>query len=308
MEVELAPVIIFCFKRLEHLRKVIEALSKNTLINQTDVYIYSDSPRAAIDNDGVSEVRQYLTRLKENHNFKSLRVEEAIQNKGLSKSIIEGIDYVINKHEKAIVLEDDIIISTDFLCYMNESLNFYRDDFRVWQISSHLYPVSNANEMKLIPFSNCWGWATWKDRWKYFRKDDSLYAKLAENSKTRWKFTNYNYTKGYFDQVHSNYYGKIDTWAIYWYSTVFFHHGLTLYPASPKSVNIGMDGSGENSRYDDSRLNPTSIESVGSLEEFNYPCEVDVEYYFDILTFLKSQDPSIISRVLSRLSRLVKLN
>ena len=37
---------------------------------------------------------------------------------------------------------------------------------------------------------------------------------------------------------------KIDSWAIYWYLTVFRHNGLTLYTKKKLVMNIGFDGSG----------------------------------------------------------------
>ena len=55
-----APVVLFVYKRLEHTRKTIESLMKNTLASETDVYIYSDGYKGEKDYNDVIEVRNYI--------------------------------------------------------------------------------------------------------------------------------------------------------------------------------------------------------------------------------------------------------
>ena len=40
---------------------------------------------------------------------------------------------------------------------------------------------------------------------------------------------------------------KLNTWAIFWNATIFYHNGLCLNPVKSLVKNIGFDGSGENS-------------------------------------------------------------
>lgn len=41
-----------------------------------------------------------------------------------------------------------------------------------------------------------------------------------------------------------NYQGKLYTWAIFWYLTVYLNNGFSLHPRESLTKNIGTDGSG----------------------------------------------------------------
>ena len=56
----LAPIVIFVYNRLEHTRQTIEALARNTLANESNVFIYSDAPKTVNDNAKVQTTRQYI--------------------------------------------------------------------------------------------------------------------------------------------------------------------------------------------------------------------------------------------------------
>jgi len=53
-----------------------------------------------------------------------LILTERKSNIGLAKNIISGITEIINAKEKAIILEDDVVVSSTFLNYMNDALNY----------------------------------------------------------------------------------------------------------------------------------------------------------------------------------------
>ena len=50
----------------------------------------------------------------------------------------------------------------------------------------------------------------------------------------------------YFDQIKLNKKGKLDTWAIFWYASIYLNKGLSLHPKESYVQNIGHDGEGEN--------------------------------------------------------------
>ena len=71
------------------------------------------------------------------------------------------------------MLEDDLVTSPYFLKFMNEALDFYKNEKKVWHISGWNYPIKydGQEDVFLWRTMNCWGWATWADRWKYYAKD-----------------------------------------------------------------------------------------------------------------------------------------
>jgi hypothetical protein len=91
---------------------------------------------------------------------------------------------------------------------------------------------------------NCWGWATWADRWQYFERDKEKLVKTWDKEKV--KRFNLDGSCNFWGQVVDNYSGKLNTWGIFWYASIFEHDGLCLNPVRSFVQNIGHDGSGEN--------------------------------------------------------------
>jgi GT2 family glycosyltransferase len=118
----LSPVVIFAYNRPIHLKKTIEALQENIYSSDTEVYIISDASKHSEDVSKVEEVRSYI---REISGFKQINIVERDRNHGLANNIISGVSEIINKYGKIIAVEDDLIVSHNFLCYMNSALEFY---------------------------------------------------------------------------------------------------------------------------------------------------------------------------------------
>ncbi|HIF9198284.1 TPA: hypothetical protein ACX6PX_003586 [Photobacterium damselae] len=239
-----SPVVIFVYNRLTHTKKTIAALAENYNSDKTDLYIYSDGPKGSSDYDSIREIREYCKSIK---CFRTVTINESEKNIGLAKNIINGVTEVIKKHGKIIVLEDDIVTAKDFINYMNASLNKYKDIDNVWHISGWNYPAfnhSDNNKAYLWRGMNCWGWATWEDKWSFYRKDPEYFI----NNFSEQMINKFNIDGKYdfWEQIKRNYNGELDTWAIFWYATIFINNGLCLNPYQTYVHNIGNDGSGEN--------------------------------------------------------------
>jgi glycosyltransferase involved in cell wall biosynthesis len=240
--VELAPVVLFTYNRPWHTEQVIEALKRNELSGLTDLVIYSDGPKDEADWKNVQVVRDYLKTID---GFKSVKIVESEKNKGLADSVITGVTEIINKYGRIIVLEDDLVTVPGFLHYMNQALENYEEEKKVMQISGYMFDVDIKAETDAIflPFTTSWGWATWKRAWKHFDPLMSGYEKLRKDRALRYKF-NLEGAYDYFHMLKAQIKGKVDSWAIRWYLSVFMTGGLVLYPVKTHVKNIGFDGSG----------------------------------------------------------------
>ncbi len=236
-----APVILFVYNRLWHTQQTITALRQNIGAHESELIIFSDGPLDAASAFEVKAVRQFLRSI---HGFKAIHIVEHKRNLGLATNIISGVTEVLSKYGRAIILEDDIITSKYFLTYMNKALDFYEKEKKVWHISGWNYPIDPTGlpDTFLWRAMNCWGWATWTDRWKYFEKDT---AKLTSSftDKAIYKF-NIDGHENFWEQILLNINGKINSWAIFWYATIFMNNGLCLNPSLSYARNIGLDGSG----------------------------------------------------------------
>ena len=62
-----APIVLFVYRRLDTLKKVIISIKKNKLYKKTEIYIFSDGYKNLKDKKEVEKVREYLKTIK---NFK----------------------------------------------------------------------------------------------------------------------------------------------------------------------------------------------------------------------------------------------
>ena len=239
----LAPIILFTYNRLSHTKQTIDALKKNELAKNSELFIYSDGGKDEDSWNKVGEIRQYLESVV---GFKNITIIKRDVNIGLAQNIIDGVTKIINQYGKIIVLEDDIVTSPYFLNFMNDSLNFYEKTSKVWHISGWNYPISDENldDVFLYRTMNCWGWATWKDRWNNYEKNpQKLLSSFSE--KNIYEFNLDNATN-FWEQVEKNHTKQMNTWAIFWYTTIFKNQGLCLNPTQSFVENIGFDGTGTN--------------------------------------------------------------
>lgn len=246
----LAPIILFVYNRPEHTRKTLEALADNFLADVSILYVFADGPKKDADESMVESLNNTRRIIKERQWCKEVVIIESDINKGLADSIVEGVTSVINKHGKAIILEDDIVTTSGFLKYMNDALNLYEEDKEVMHISGYLPTTMGQEKLSetfFIRYMNCWGWATWKDRWSLLSTDsESLYQtaiSLPDIAELDFKG---ELNPHILEQLDNNRKGIMKTWAVKWYVSIFIQKGLCLYPHKSLVNNIGFDGSGEN--------------------------------------------------------------
>lgn len=300
--IDLAPVVLFVFNRPEQTQKTLLALSENKLASQTRLIVYSDGPRNQNDIENVDSVRNLL--LSFECSFLELKVISRKNNHGLCDNIIKGVTDTCNKYGKAIILEDDIVTTPKFLDFMNDSLKHYQSNKDVWQISAYSYSCFKnlANDKYLLPISNCWGWATWGDRWQKFERDpDKLKSKFTKED--IYKF-NLDGCYDYWQQVEANVSGKIRTWAVFWYSTIFVNDGLTLYSNKSFVNNIGLDGSGVHCRNSAADLLVGDLNVDYAKDHSSYPIEVDDEAFSLLKNSLRKFSPTLSRRIKAKIKSL----
>lgn len=237
-----SPVIVFAYNRPWHLEQTLDALEKNENVDKSDVFIFCDGMKNQADLENIKQTRLVA---KKNRKFGDKIVIEHDKNLGLAASIISGVTEITNKYGKVIVLEDDIVTGKYFLEYMNKALEIYKNNPNVWHITGWHNPTNNINNTDCFfyPLMDCWGWATWKNRWQYFEKNPQQLLKTF-NKKDIKKFNVDGLVPNKWNQVLGNINGRNNTWAIFWYATILNHNGLCLAPSNSLVKNIGCDNTG----------------------------------------------------------------
>lgn len=294
----LAPIVLFCYNRPWHTKQTLDALAKNELAAESDLFVYCDGPK----NDSLelfSLIEETRELIDKETRFKRITVIKSKTNKGLADSIINGVTEIVNQFGKIIVLEDDIVTSPGFLKYMNDALELYKKDEKVMHISGYMFPIKSIScQTFFIHPTTCWGWGTWKSSWEYFEKDVNNQIQEIDR-KNGWKlFTLNNSYPSYKNQLFLNQSGEINTWAIFWQTSVFLKKGLSLHPSTSFTKNIGLDGSGtncdKNDFYEVESLNQ-DINLIKIKIKENKVVLKKIEFYFNSIT--KSRTISIRDRI-----------
>ena len=274
----LAPIIVFCYNRPDHLERTLSALAKNDLAKDSVLYVYCDgarewsgmeTPKETSGNYitkrygamycSENEYKTYLASIKETRNvahsikgFKKVYVIERESNIGLAANIIDAVTQIVNQYDRVIAFEDDIVSTRGCLTYLNDALELYKNDEKVMHVSAWMYP--NNGQFPTTFFYDspypAGGWATWKRAWQHFNPDTEMHVRYWENN---WKEFDIMGEEHLSRQLLGNLNGTLKTWYVKWYSSMRSMNGLCLYPGTAMSNNIGWDDSGEtsiaNTRY-----------------------------------------------------------
>ena len=241
----LAPIIVFAFNRPEALKNTIHSLLQNEEAKDSDLYVFVDGarPNKAGEVEKVQAVQDIVKKIT---GFKSIHYTISEKNKGLGNSIIQGVTQVINQYGKAIVLEDDLVFATNFLSYMNQGLERYEKEKKVFSICGYSNKVKVPKGYEYDTYfctrSSSWGWGTWADRWNsvdWELNDWDRYSKMKRafnkwGGSDCWKMLN--------DWRH----GKNKSWAIRFCFAQFLQDKVSLFPTISKVRNDGFDGEGTN--------------------------------------------------------------
>lgn len=234
-----APIALFTYNRADKTQRVVESLLQNAEAKYSDLFIFSDGSKSPEKKAGVKENRKYIHTIS---GFKSISIIEREKNWGLANSLIAGITEVINKYGKVIVVEDDLILSPYFLKFMNDGLEKYKDDDRVGTINAFVPPIKEKlPDTYFLYFMHPWGWATWKRSWDLLNLNTKYLLR-----KMRFKVKKFNLggNCGSYGNLYCQKVGKVDSWYIRFYASLFLNKKLNLFPKQAMVINGGLDDSG----------------------------------------------------------------
>lgn len=260
-------VVFFAFNRPDKLKNTIKSYLSCLNAQTENIIVYIDGPRNSKDDKFVNECFMVASQLLPQAN-----IIRRIDNIGLKKSIHGGVSDVLKTYDAVIVIEDDLKLEPLFYDFLKTGLIKYHDDEKIYQISGYNYNPKEGNEAFFLPLTTSWGWATWSDKWQDFDLEtDYQFLISTKYNKKRYDFDGaFNFSKML--SLESS--GKISSWAIRWYSYVYSHDGLTLYPPQSLVVNDGFNESGTHSSYTSSELFSSS--KYYSIEGIEYPNHVSL--------------------------------
>lgn len=273
MKYQSAPICLFVYAREALTRRTVDSLLGNPLAASSELHVFCDGPRPG-DEGRVQAVRDYVRSIR---GFYRVVIHERPTNLGLSRSIISGVSEVLQDHERVIVLEDDLRLSSGFLQYMNQALQTYADEPRVMSVSGYSFPIrygmDRAHDATFGLRASSWGWGIWRDRWQAIDWEVSGYDRFCRNLVQRWRFN-----RGGSDlsrMLDRQMGGRIDSWAIRFCFHQFRHGLLDVFPVQSLVENIGF---GEGARHcQDDVCGWTTDLMTDAPDTFRLPAEVKTD-------------------------------
>jgi len=127
------PILFIIFKRPDTTSVVFEQIKK---IKPKKLYIASDGPRNESDIEKCLQTKKIVENIdwpceiKRNYSEKNL---------GCGRRVSSAIDWIFEKEEQAIILEDDCLPNKDFFLYCKQMLETYKGNEKIMMISGTNY-------------------------------------------------------------------------------------------------------------------------------------------------------------------------
>ena len=261
---------IFCYKRPEKLKTSIEALLKNPECASLDIVFFADGYKNENDKPGVIATRNYIDTIT---GFKNIYKHYRERNFSTGPNFFKGLTFLSNHYDQFIIVEDDLVVTPNYLSYMLDGLNFYRNDKLIFCITGFVFPlnVKGYNYDTVICNRFCsYGWSAWSNRLKNISWHKH---ELIDILKTFPGFKNKLNKEGLdlYRMVKKQISGKISTWDIQMQVHVAKHNLKVVYPIISKAKNIGFDNESTNTFGIDYLKTP---QDDGIKRTFNF-CDAD---------------------------------
>lgn len=238
------PVLLIGFNRPDMIRQSLDNLREQHVQN---LYISIDGPRPENDDD-VRKVEEVRTLVKGIDFCPKLHLMLREQNVGCEINVSDGINWVLEKEDFVIVLEDDVIAHESFFRFMQEMLLRYANDSRVAMVSGSNYtPIEFPNNEDYC-FCQCGhtggGWATWKRVWKDFDLNEVINSEYLKTDFLRSVSVNHAMAKRRkrcYRKMQRDGAGR-STWDTMFSYFRVTRRMLSVVPKSHLTSNIGLYG------------------------------------------------------------------
>lgn len=229
-------------------------LCENKHASDSILYVFCDGPKTNSTSEQLAKVtaaRAVVDELAVVPSFREVRVVKRDENRGLGASVISGVTEVINRHGKAIVLEDDLQTSPLFLDYMNKCLEHYEGRKSVFSISGlsrphpeRFYPKDYPYDVYVSLTHHPTGWATWADRWAQVDWECKAYDTMVGQPEMVAAFRRIEYPE--WDALHKLKQTGQNLWAVRFGLAHFVNNAVSICPITSYINHIGWDSEATN--------------------------------------------------------------
>ncbi|HSV88427.1 MAG TPA: hypothetical protein VLH61_07275 [Bacteroidales bacterium] len=291
------PVLLIGFNRPDTIKVSFDYIRKT---KPQKLYVAIDGPRN--NKPGEQELSNQVLRITRqidwNCDAKYLIREKNI---GCKLNVTGAISWVLEKEDRVIIIEDDVVAEPAFFSFAEELLEKYKDDERIAMISSNQYtPIEMEADYLFTKYGHIWGWATWKRVWKKFDVNVPEIEAVVSSGFKDISFINnieYPYFKKYFGFWMEKIKNKTDNaWGPQFFFFRLRNNLLSIAPKVNLASNIGVSSSRTDSV---SKRNENYYSAERSFVLTNHTKKVEINNEYDIHHFKKliNRKPSMVIRL-----------
>ena len=290
------PILVLAYNRPELFEL---SLTRMVKLGITKCFVSIDGPKLGdpMDEILVREVRDVIVKF-ENKIEITYRMNRS--NLGCNFGVSCGIDWFFEHVDHGIILEDDLDFDSDFILFLADGLERYKNDRRIGSINGYredfdlndLIPRSQL----LTSYPSSWGWATWKNRWVGFEQEISInfQLKLIFKLLLDRRISECLHWLRKIKRLKS---GNLDSWAYRWLLSNLKNGWLSVVPQENLISNRGFGTSATHTRSQGSRKFDR-----GRLGTVN-PGEIFLSKEYDELLRKKVYGvPNICSQIIKKIS------
>lgn len=238
-------IAVFCYKRAAKLKASMEALLKNPECQDMDIVFFSDGAKSEKDSAGVIATREYINSLT---GFRTIHKQFREKNFSTGPNFQHGITWLCENYDQFIVVEDDLVVTPNYIRYMLDALDFYRAEKTVFNISGFAFSLKKEEypyDTVMHERFSCYGWASWSDRVKHVIWDEERLKEIMHTS-PRFKARLNREGMDLYRILKKQLAGTISTWDIQMQVHVAENRMKVVYPVVSKASNIGFDNESTN--------------------------------------------------------------
>ncbi len=221
------------------------------------LYLVADGPKSELDAEKLGQCKEIVRAIDWECEVYEIYSEH---NLTCGVRIISALDEVFSRFERAIIIEDDVVVNDDFFAFCENNLETFANDYSVMQVCGW-NPLVQYEEKIYSSFLNkyvsFYGWATWRRAWQLLDKNPSLDNRLVKESlENYFGVTNFQAKLNYHIYLYQLW-KKYDPWGFLWSLCIFLNRAYVLTSTVNLVKNIGFDSEGTHyTKFNLQSLNP----------------------------------------------------
>ena len=158
------PVAVMCFNRPDYFKKTLDSIKSNQQ-NGRKIFIFQDKPINAEGDKGYHEVSRIAEEFVVQNPRESIFIKNNV-NLGIASQWFRVISFIIDfiGSSAAYIIEDDLVISENYLKSMDDLLELFGGDDRVG-VYSCFNPIHREDKAGYSLMGHDWGFCITKKSW-----------------------------------------------------------------------------------------------------------------------------------------------